>query len=1019
MDAVSTGSHQEAASTRFLILTPTDIIGLVQTLYPERPSHQGSAEKANAVSVSDRPSTAGSSTLVAGVSDLDSVVLTPIQYATRDADAEEPMTAGPSPRVERPHNALEGEFSHPTKAEEISQKGPDFRIRVTCQRLRDLTTHKKDSFSNASLDAWVFIPYSEDSLTLSLDLNVSKPAVDIIRGNTKICDDADKIGSTDRPDTYRTLKAEIIRLLQENKDFDPESADTTFSSSTLSAVKDSFELLKCFMQTAMDKARSRLDLVGAHRWLRNLQSYQNYLACHPSKPSRTLLHELGEDLRRAVSIAADFTKDCDNQCRSLSKLQTRNKGILAKLEELRNALRLKMWYVSDVRHSAPYEEALYVTRALRNMASARKSKHPGSISSWARQRLRGSNIHDRAESQVFEAMVSSKEHCGISKLADEQLDLTSRWLTRRSIENFCKSEERIHRFCYEVQKATGKIAGTSLLESPVLWSSNLFKRDRLAFDKLRSRSVVPPSVNPNLGPLLQFEAGRSLTPSAGIYNQSFQPALFARSTTNQSGNLWANNPPARPTTGLGLHGNQPLLPPTPTSPLMSWPNAPLSPGSPLHAPAVSFPSKDSSVIDRVEVSPVEQIFAEHIKKTLCSLLISDLGYLLWNQGSETDVWVNEHGKAMGTELNLPSRPREAQTYLKRSMPSQASFSDGVQFKPSDSPISASTVDESHTGRKEAYEDQSSFLDSYQILLQRMSLYQDPYKKLELLYELETLIVQSMVDPPSVVSMLLDSTRPSPDYVSSGLRNRSVPRTKATSLEEVIANCTERRAGTTLSQGSMTNRAAMTSQTSSVSSNIPNADDIVGALYTIFKSSAFRPSTLFRDLQYIAAFVPASILDQAAQGKAFWNAGLAALALKEDFCKSLISRANSITSYHVSSNISADPAVDTALASTSLRDAAKLWLTTAKEGSPVAARELGLFYLTHPDLLPRVTMPFSRAKDVFRSVGTIDGRSGDKERGALDLQTFAVVFHWMEIAANGGDKDAADFLRGNGDLSRAR
>ena len=42
-----------------------------------------------------------------------------------------------------------------------------------------------------------------------------------------------------------------------------------------------------------------------------------------------------------------------------------------------------------------------------------------------------------------------------------------------------------------------------------------------------------------------------------------------------------------------------------------------------------------------------------------------------------------------------------------------------------------------------------------------------------------------------------------------------------------------------------------------------------------------------------------------------------------------------------------------------------------------------------------------------------------DTGGLDPLTFAVVFHWMELAANGGDKDARDFIRGNGELSAAR
>lgn len=301
----------------------------------------------------------------------------------------------------------------------------------------------------------------------------------------------------------------------------------------------------------------------------------------------------------------------------------------------------------------------------------------------------------------------------------------------------------------------------------------------------------------------------------------------------------------------------------------------------------------------------------------------------------------------------------------------------------------------------------------------MSLTHDPYTKLRLLYELEDLIVKSMDSPMPTDLPPRDSIRLSRHYKHPSLRSKSVPRTKANSLEEVIANCTERRAGTLKYKAPKVAPAIVPSEIGTAEPNTSSTDDIVNTLYTIFRDPTLRPQTLFRDLQYIAAFIPASTLDQTAHGKAFWDAGLAALALKEDLCDSMVRHANTITAYHISPRASLDPAADNAVAATTLQDAANLWLVTAKEGSPVAARELGLFYLTHPELLPRVTMPFSKAKDVFRAVMANDTRVGDKEKGALDPYTFAVVLHWMEIAANGGDKDAGDFLRGNGELSGGR
>ena len=248
------------------------------------------------------------------------------------------------------------------------------------------------------------------------------------------------------------------------------------------------------------------------------------------------------------------------------------------------------------------------------------------------------------------------------------------------------------------------------------------------------------------------------------------------------------------------------------------------------------------------------------------------------------------------------------------------------------------------------------------------------------------------------------------------RTVSVPRTKATSLEEVVANCFERRAGTLKSRSPNRIPSPEGASFCHTEFEIPDTDDIVNTLLAIFRDSNCRPQTLFRDLQLIAAFVPSEILDQTPKGKAFWDAGLAALALKEDLCESMIDRANQITTHHISGKKDAmhDSSIPQPFANVTLKDAAELWIITAKEGSPTAARELGLFYLTHPELLPRVTLPLSKPKDVFRSVMSNDRSSN--ESGALDPLTFAVVFHWMELAANGGDKDAKDFLRGNGELS---
>ncbi|KAI9850465.1 MAG: hypothetical protein M1830_007016, partial [Pleopsidium flavum] len=84
----------------------------------------------------------------------------------------------------------------------------------------------------------------------------------------------------------------------------------------------------------------------------------------------------------------------------------------------------------------------------------------------------------------------------------------------------------------------------------------------------------------------------------------------------------------------------------------------------------------------------------------------------------------------------------------------------------------------------------------------------------------------------------------------------------------------------------------------------------------------------------------------------------------------------------------------------MEDAARMWMITAKEGDPVAERELAIFYLTHPELLPRIMLPLTMPRDTFKAE-MMYRRIEDPARS--DPQTMCVAIHWMELSANGGDK----------------
>lgn len=1017
-----TPERDENTPIRFLMLSPLDIVGLIQTLYPDRPLLSGSQESQD-TDVAP-PSTAGSSTLNASTSDSGSALAPSTAPSTSGTSVtsrtvvSENLTDDSAGKQDSNGIFKVEHAERPSKENSLPNREFSLLLRSISRRLTNSLGPGNTSDSDFSHIAWVFIYYSVDGTTLSLSPTESGNIID-----TK---------SLEPTGDLQVLKTGIVKLLSQVDRLDfPELGAPVIESDQVSVQPDP---LVDLMEASMGIARSSMDFRTAHFWWQTLGIYRKCLSSPDSRIAySSLLRDIADDLRNKVAAAAQADKITETRLRSLENLRKNQKSVLAKMEGQRKALRVKMWYSSDVRHSATYEEALHVTDALRAMASSKRTKQPASMANWARQRLRGSGAFSRPEAQILDAISAPKDCGGRSKLADEQIELTSKWLTRRSIENFCKGEERIHRFCFEIQKSIGKIAGPNSVKNPVLWSSNLFRRDKARFDAQRlianahAHTSLPTGFLPSPSLYEHVHLNHAVLDPSEPPNKAIGSPK-ARPASNNFGGFWNSTQHSPASTGLGLYGNHPFLPPTPTSPPKSWSSKPFASTSPLPG-SFSIPSHPSfgdrtSKVNEPEVSPAKLAFAEDIKTSLRSLLISDLGYYLWKQGTETDAWVNEciaNQSETGAVEKTPI-PKTATESIGTNLPAGAVLhQDQTPNETQPISIHKKETDSFFIGSHGDEISSFPFSEAYAMLLQKMSLSPDPRVKLRLLYELEELIISSLQG--SSTDHYIDSAdaRSRQQYTQGDLRlrGRSVPRTKATSLEEVAANCTERRAGTLGSKDRLGGFAQLDSQSKPVAGNFSGTDDVVNAFLSIFRDPKLRPLTLFRDLQYIAAFIPSENLDQTVQGKAFWDAGLAALALKDDLCNSIMNRANQITAYHISSKPTDNPLPDASLTNTTLRDAANLWLISAKEGSPAAARELGLFYLTHPELLPRVTMPFSKAKDVYRSVISTDARLGDREKGALDRSTFAVVFHWMEFAANGGDKDAKDFLRGNGELSAGR
>ena len=820
-----------------------------------------------------------------------------------------------------------------------------------------------------------------------------------------------------------------------------------------------YRALLVLFEDAQEACQSTFEFQQAHFWWRAQQSLRDLWAKDQSEEVfDRVLRSFIDKKRDLIDGYAKSIRNYEVQVLSIERSATRHRDILSTMEGERQALRLKMWYISDVKNSPTYADTLNVTRALRAMTDVGRSRQAASITSWARQRLRPTSSTDKAAAQALETLAASKDYGGPTRLADQQAELTTRWLTKNSVENFCKGEERIHRFCHEVQKCANKLAGSSIQESPVLWASHLFRHEKAIFDKHRNTAPsglfgpfgdrhgyheswggrigqAPPSpVSPTsaIGPCKDLSPYKPRPfndfwkvpkPSPASHEQGFGPSMPA-----------SNNP----TSWLPVDSRTAST----TNPVVTAAHNSRS-GSFSRSP------------DTANTSDTRTSFAYKAKQTVISLLLSDLGYLLWNNGSETDLWINK--AQLNHVIDSPAAPRNVQLQLENAMidtsPPPApgdTLSDSTiivqryhegDYGPSEAPTKLkeeSTREELQKPARVQIPELSDegrpfrFSKLFSSILERMSTASDPHRKLDLLSELEMLVFTSLQDQRGARKSAKTTAHTSQTDVEGASRKAnsvgaggiSIPRTKATSLEEVIANCTERRAATltfTAAKSSASNLRRLSTAFPSTEEEPIGTDEIVSALLDIFRNDSLRPPTLYRDLQLIAAHVPSSILDQTAKGKAFWDAGLAALALKEERISAIITRATRITTYHISASKEMDDSTFASsysadLVDTTLADAAQLWTIAAKEGSPVAARELALFYLTHPELVARVTMPLSRVKDVFK---TVTSQERGVDTGGLNPLTFAVVFHWMEVAANGGDKDARDFLRGTGDLSAAR
>ncbi|KAL2163022.1 hypothetical protein VTH06DRAFT_6858 [Thermothelomyces fergusii] len=996
---------------------------------------------------------------------------------------------------------------------------------------------------------------------------------------------------------YRQRAASFASRLAESP---PESAKGKESAED---GADSSPLIT-MLTAAYSQSYAQSDFVNAQVYWRALQRL-NSLTSESLRRNgfAALLNIFARGPRDSIRRSTAAIEEYDAWLVWLKQSQERAEGLIESMMRRLRALRDKMWYVTDVRNSAPYEESRNVAVALKAMGQPRR------WSSFQRvknpmQRGPASNYIFRTESQVLDLLAAPEEQGGPNKLRDEQAEKTARWLHQYGVENFCQGEERIHRFCCEVDYCVSRLVGDSMMDSPVLWSSELYARDRRAFEsggrsqRERDRdnqsvswddsiSVVsdpdkrfvtisrPGSINSRDSRALS--GGNVSQISFDSSRFSFSRASTAMSEAADGSEYFGASSPVHqidPNATFWSPFQHRATSPTATSrahsPTTSMTNLSGSLYPPHHQalpPQAQSSARSGASVSSNEAAASQQRqseekarFLAELRQTLTSLLLSDLGNLVFARGSETDAWFEGLGqqcidhreaiqrrarKAQAEEKRRSARSGLKQRFLERNRSfgdlrgigggndatSDKALSDTQSLGPegaagsqrgsqrgshrgsihdNESTATSDTISarkhNSHPESKRESMPDFPFTKAYQRLLKMFCVHPNPYAKLNALYELEHLIV-AFLSSGSRRSRLawarseLGSASSATEEPAAGAAGgRSQP------LDEAIDNVKERRSQTLMqtppvgsgghAQTGRVSGGAGNNETRSVVSVHPaNTDAVANVLQALFRDPSLRPKTLFRDLQFISAFCSPSVLDKTERGKAFWDAGLAALSLKQEVCRTMVEVAdeilqnythsrNSSTAAGSSSNNDHRRAGSTASDSTaatptseypprspspppsppsplplstrSMADAARMWTITAKEGHPTGQRELALSYLSNPELVPRITLPLSKPREVFKRAvmekyggsssggryghghghghhrgggcgagadgqgGSGDGVGGDMgdAGGAAanrlgdvrsDPALMCMAIHWMAAAERGGDKPARTFL----------
>lgn len=821
---------------------------------------------------------------------------------------------------------------------------------------------------------------------------------------------------------YEALQTAIVKLVNEGHTGDyPDHGYQDLSFAGSSSIRS--QSLKQRFDRAMAYCNDDSDFIGAHYWWNASRQLARTVAssrAHSADDS-WILHPMHASCARSLQKANIVIERCERDFvaldRKMQRLQKNTKETMTTVTKLRN----KMWYMTDVKNSMRYEDAKNVALALKTMIySARLYKNAPTESRSRGTRSFGGSLLQKPELQVMDVIKAASSQGGPNKLSDEQVELTRKWLSHSNIDNFCRGEERIHRFCYEVKASINRLVGETMSETPVLWSSELFQKERAKFEGPSAPRNFLGLSNPSIRPfgVASEDSGyHSTSVGSGNSRPSASVSKFSQdlpALQSLFSDKWKSSRDSSVADTSSIVGDSPgKTASTTTGDSCStfW----SSPQPPTHyaASASSLYSRPPSMLsDTVSQPPRRRernkthektAFLDGLKQTLTSLLLSDLGSPVWSCGSETDAWF---GNALDKERIQTQMEKRARVQRFYDECDERSSRPSLSRTPTVLRKSRSLEQPREAGRRPgtATEESSTAATvedqlppfSYETVFRRLidvfSRHGNPFVKLQALRDLRAMVIASL--NTSQDDHLSEHAREEPTGPRRSSRySISGPRNEKKAREDGVQTPTTPAPESVVFDSRPSDYAAG-----------PTENQIVDALRSLILE--IKPKTIFRDLQFISAFVPGDTLNKTDSGTAFVQFGLAALSLKDEVCNSMVEIADEIVSNELTRRHLPQGSDSHRRPGHAIEDAAGMWIITAKEGNPVAQRELAILYLTHPELLPRVTLPLTLPRDTFKAEMMYHRDEDSKS----DPQSMCLALHWMQLSANGGDELARNRLR---------